>query len=126
MNPIKEREQRGLEIAALLPIKRNGETFIVPSQTNGKTYKVDATPDESHCNCPDFEKRQEKCKHIFAVECVIRREESYHHDGERRNHCHESRNRQVAIQADVARVQQRSGQRKDSVPVPALRTLFGH
>jgi len=76
MNPIKEREQKGLEIAALLPIKRTGETYIVPSQTNGNKYKVDATPHESHCNCPDFEKRQQKCKHIYAVECVIRREES--------------------------------------------------
>jgi transposase len=75
MNPIKEREQKGLEIAALLPIKRTGETYIVPSQTNGNKYKVDATPYAPHCDCPDFQSRQQKCKHIYAVEYVIQREE---------------------------------------------------
>ena len=76
MNPTKEREQKGLEIAALLPIKRAGETYIVPSQSNGNKYKVDANPYDLHCDCLDFTKRQQKCKHIYAVECVIRREES--------------------------------------------------
>ncbi|MEK6408528.1 MAG: hypothetical protein AABN34_16495 [Acidobacteriota bacterium] len=32
MNPIKEREKKGLEIAALLPIEQTGETYIVPSR----------------------------------------------------------------------------------------------
>jgi hypothetical protein len=74
MNPIKEREQKGLEIAALLPIEQTGETYIVPSQTNGNKYQVDARSIAPHCNCPDFGARQQKCKHIYAVEYVIQRE----------------------------------------------------
>lgn len=72
---METREQRGLQIAALLPIKRSGETYIVPSQSNGNSYKVDADPNAAQCECPDFKSRQKKCKHIFAVECVIQREE---------------------------------------------------
>jgi DDE family transposase/SWIM zinc finger len=74
MNPKKEREQKGLEIAALLPIEQTGETYVVPSQTNGNKYQVDARPIAPHCNCPDFGARQQKCKHIYAVEYVIQRE----------------------------------------------------
>jgi transposase len=49
----------------------------VPSQSGYKPfYTVDANPDAPHCDCPDFEKRGERCKHIFAVEIVIERESS--------------------------------------------------
>src|SRR5215813_7759109 len=75
MNPRKEREQKGLEIAALLPIKREGETYLVPSQSGSGQYQVDPTFFAPHCTCPDFESRREKCKHIFAVEYTIQREE---------------------------------------------------
>ena len=30
---------------------------------------------EPFCSCPDFEKRQQPCKHIYAVEIIIQREE---------------------------------------------------
>jgi transposase len=76
MNPEREREQRGLEIAALLPIQYNGETYTVPSQSNGNKYQVDANPQAIHCDCPDFGARGRKCKHVYAVEFVIRRERS--------------------------------------------------
>src|SRR5258708_1913824 len=62
------REQKALEIAALLPIKRTGKTYIVPSQSGNGKYKVDASPKAPHCNCLDFEARQLRCKHILAVE----------------------------------------------------------
>jgi len=73
-NKMDDRQQRGLEIAALLPIKRSGEMYIVPSQRGKGKYQVDANPQTPHCNCPDFELRQSKCKHIFAVEFTVRRE----------------------------------------------------
>lgn len=67
------REQRGLEIAAVAKIVKTGDTYIVPSQAGANRYVVQ--PGETpKCTCPDFELRGVKCKHIFAVECVIKRE----------------------------------------------------
>src|SRR4029079_11518094 len=43
---------------------------------NGDSYKVDNTnPDWPTCTCPDFELRRIHCKHIYAVEIVIKREQ---------------------------------------------------
>jgi hypothetical protein len=78
------REQRGLEIAAKAKLQRSGDRWFVPSQSGNKGdyshYTV--TPDVSnpHCNCPDHETRNVKCKHIFAVEFTIQRE--YTTDGQ--------------------------------------------
>lgn len=67
------REQKGLVLAATKKIKRNGNVWLVPSQTDdGTRYNVN--PDEQKCTCPDHEVRQVKCKHLFAVEFTIRRE----------------------------------------------------
>ena len=70
------REQKALEIAAKSKLTRNGDTWLVPSQAGPKKYTVDPNPQEPHCTCPDFEARQLRCKHIFAVEYTIRREET--------------------------------------------------
>src|SRR5688572_15148656 len=78
------REQKGLEIAAKAKLQRSGERWFVPSQSgrgmNDRYYIV--TPDISnpHCNCPDYEFRKLRCKHIFAVEFTIQRE--YTDDGQ--------------------------------------------
>jgi len=70
------REKRGLEIAALTPIKKAKSGFVVPSQTTrGVAYMVNLDGDYPTCNCPDYEGRMEKCKHIWAVEFSIRREQ---------------------------------------------------
>lgn len=74
------REQKALEIAAKSKLTRKGDTWLVPSQAGPKRYTVDPNPQEPHCNCPDFEARQLRCKHIFAVEYTIQRE--YSDDGE--------------------------------------------
>jgi transposase len=67
------RQQKGLEIAATMTLeKRNDGTWSVPSQSFNGRYAVDV--DAKHCTCPDFEERQQPCKHVFAVEYVIRRE----------------------------------------------------
>jgi transposase len=65
------RQERGLEIASLLKITRDGDTWIVPSQSGNGRYRVRLTPDAT-CTCPDFEKRCGRCKHIFAAEEAAR------------------------------------------------------
>lgn len=70
------REQKALEIAAKSKLTRKGDTWLVPSQAGPKKYTVDPNPQEPHCTCPDFEARQLRCKHIFAVEYTIQREQT--------------------------------------------------
>jgi transposase len=70
------REQRGLEIAAKSKLQKSGDRWFVPSQSGqrGTYYTVKPDPANPQCSCPDFECRQLRCKHIFAVEYVIQRE----------------------------------------------------
>jgi transposase len=70
------REQRGLTIAALCKIHRKGGVWIVPSQNGATKYTVCPDEENPHCTCPDHETRGCKCKHIYAVEFVLKREES--------------------------------------------------
>lgn len=66
------REQKGRDIAQRFHIARQGNLYLVPSQSGSGKYKVDA--EAGRCSCPDFEIRQAKCKHLYAVEIRIRRE----------------------------------------------------
>ncbi|MDX6696209.1 MAG: hypothetical protein QOF02_3812 [Blastocatellia bacterium] len=66
------REEKGRDIAQRFNITRQGNLYLVPSQSGSGKYKVDA--EAQRCSCPDFEIRQAKCKHIYAVETTIRRE----------------------------------------------------
>ncbi|MDQ6787784.1 MAG: transposase [Acidobacteriota bacterium] len=61
------RELRGLDIANRYTIKQENGMWFIPS-TSGKStrYKVDLKSQK--CDCPDFEIRRQKCKHIFAAE----------------------------------------------------------
>ena len=68
------RRQRGLAIAALVTIKKNKLGYAVPSQSGSGTYVVNVD-DDPFCTCPDFEKRQQPCKHIYSVQFLIQREE---------------------------------------------------
>jgi transposase len=70
------REQKGLEIAATKKVARKGDSWIVPSTSSNSKYKVRLHPTSPHCTCPDFEQRSVKCKHIFAVEYTLQREQS--------------------------------------------------
>ncbi len=68
------RQQRGLVIAATAKLVQKGKVWLVPSQTgSGKKYTVSPDPECPYCSCPDHEDGH-KCKHIYAVETVIRRE----------------------------------------------------
>ena len=67
------RRQRGLAIAALVPIKRNRLGYQIPSQSGNGSYVVNLD-DAPFCSCPDFEKRQEPCKHVYATSYALQRE----------------------------------------------------
>jgi len=66
------REEKGRDIAQRFNITRQGNLYLVPSQSGRGKYKVDA--EAQRCSCLDFEIRHAKCKHIYAVETTIRRE----------------------------------------------------
>jgi hypothetical protein len=66
------RQQRGMQIAATTKLLRKGSAWIVPSQSGNGRYTVVPDEREPHCSCPDHESHGFKCKHIFAVEYVIR------------------------------------------------------
>ena len=68
------REEKGLVIAATSKIEQNRLGWKVPSQSGNGTYVVNLDHDHPFCTCPDFEKRQQPCKHIHAVEFVAQRE----------------------------------------------------
>lgn len=76
-----QREARGRMIAAGGKIKRTGGLYVVPSQTEGKTYAVDYEAEDPSCNCPDFEQRGGKCKHMHAIDFYIIEQATRRTDG---------------------------------------------
>src|SRR5688500_14955311 len=71
------RQERGLVIAATARLdKRGSGLWWVPSQSGNGRYTVDPRSERPTCDCPDFELRGQKCKHIYAVEYVGKREEN--------------------------------------------------
>jgi transposase len=78
LTPDEIRRQRGLAIAELSNVRPEGKDnrYRVPSQTGMGHYLVcidrKKGPDW-RCDCHDFEKRGEPCKHIHAVKIVIER-----------------------------------------------------
>ena len=79
-NQLSEREQKALAIATHTKLVRKGDLWLVPSQSGPKKYTVNADPESPRCDCPDFEARQLRCKHIYAVEITLKRE--YTNDGQ--------------------------------------------
>lgn len=74
---MEERELKALEIAAKSKLVRQGSEWLVPSQsTRGARYTVNPDPNDLQCSCPDFECRKLRCKHIFAVEYTLEREQT--------------------------------------------------
>lgn len=68
------KEQKGLLIAKEGSIKKlNDKTWRVRSQTRtNKEYTIKLTPDGPMCSCPDWEKYENKCKHIYAMDYLAR------------------------------------------------------
>jgi transposase len=77
---VEVRKQRGLEIAALCRIfqTKNGDWYV-PSQSQKKMQYRVLIGEKPWCSCPDHEERGCKCKHMYAVEYAIQREQ--HADG---------------------------------------------
>jgi hypothetical protein len=72
---LSEREQKAVAIATHTNLVRKpNNTWIVPSQSGAKTYTVNPDPESPFCDCPDFEYRRARCKHVLAVEIVLKRE----------------------------------------------------
>ncbi len=70
---MEAREERGAQIAKAGCVKaRTDHLWVVPSQTGPGSWVVDLSygDDKVTCTCPDFEKRNLPCKHIFAVELL--------------------------------------------------------
>ncbi|MGA3354564.1 MAG: SWIM zinc finger family protein [Acidimicrobiales bacterium] len=85
------RELKGMQIAATMPVRRDAKGWIVPSQSGPGTYRVSPHPTTTYkvaqgivpppsgvqpwaCTCPDFELRGLPCKHVIAIEYVVRRQ----------------------------------------------------
>lgn len=69
---MEARQAKGLEIAANSQITREGNIYLVPSQTSSKKYYVNLFIQT--CTCLDYDKNGLKCKHLFAVENMLLRE----------------------------------------------------
>ena len=61
-------------IAAIAPIRRDKDGFRSLSQSGTGSYSV-VVDEEMFCECPDFQDRWKMCKHIYAVQVVLQREE---------------------------------------------------
>lgn len=69
------RQLKGRDLAGRLKIERKDHHWLVPSQSGNGAYVVDVERVPPYCSCPDYELRGVKCKHIYAVEYVIRHEQ---------------------------------------------------
>jgi transposase len=69
---MEARKIRGLEIAANCEITREGNVWIVPSQSSSKKYTVNLFLQT--CTCLDFDSHRLKCKHIHAAEAQLAKE----------------------------------------------------
>jgi transposase/predicted nucleic acid-binding Zn finger protein len=76
MNDQEVREQRGIQLAAFCKIERKGHVWMVPAQSKVGKYIVSPSAENPVCSCPDFEKRGQPCKHVFAVRIVEKREQN--------------------------------------------------
>lgn len=71
---LSERQQKAIAIAAHTELVCKGGLWLVPSQSGPNKYRVNPDPESPRCDCPDFEARQLRCKHIYAVEITLQRE----------------------------------------------------
>src|SRR5271165_7262205 len=74
------RQLRGIELAETRTIRKHDGWWWVPSQAGKRLYRVQLTSKFATCECPDFEKRGEACKHIVAA-CVMQIKQEQNADG---------------------------------------------
>lgn len=70
------RKIRGQKLAATVSIQKKGKSWIVPSQSGKRSYRVELKDTVFCCTCPDYELRELNCIHIHAVICARKREET--------------------------------------------------
>lgn len=71
----KRRAERGIIIAAMCKLTRREDgIWLVPSSSGKGHYESD--PAHGTCTCPDFKEWGYKCKHQYAVDITIRREQN--------------------------------------------------
>jgi transposase len=68
------RKQRGAQIAKEGRVILRGHKWIVPSQNTTKKYEVKLLMNKQTCSCLDYQLRERKYKHIFAVEMTVERQ----------------------------------------------------
>lgn len=68
------REEKAIELADRGRVVKRPNGWLVYSLSSGEKYFVTVLP--LSCSCPDFELRQEPCKHILAVQITLAREVS--------------------------------------------------
>jgi len=78
---VSDRAIKGYAIISKgdIPQIVNEEMFLVPSQNSNKKYRVILRKSWS-CDCPDFKFRKVKCKHIYAVEFLLKMREKVNSD----------------------------------------------
>ena len=68
------RKLKGEQLAKTVQIQKKGlDRWIVPSQTGSGAYTVNRDGENYKCSCPDFQMRNQTCKHIYAVEIKVLR-----------------------------------------------------
>ncbi len=66
------RRIKGQQIAQTCQIQKKDEyNWIVPSQSGRSSYRVSHYGKDFKCNCPDYELRQQPCKHVYAVMEIV-------------------------------------------------------
>jgi transposase len=66
------RQNKGLAIVAQSEITREGNIWLVPSQSSSKVYKTDLFLHTY--TCADYLESNETCKHLYAVEYLLKHE----------------------------------------------------
>jgi hypothetical protein len=61
------RQQKAQELAGRARIEFVDGCYLIPSQSHGGTYTVLLDGSTAVCECPDYELREEDCKHILAA-----------------------------------------------------------
>jgi transposase len=74
------RQVRGMELAETRTIRKRDGWWWVPSQTGSRLYRVQLSKKFATCECADFERRGQACKHIVAA-CVMQIKQEQNADG---------------------------------------------
>lgn len=78
METIDMRKVKGQYIADSGRVVKTNHGWKVPSQSGHGAYIVHMNYPNPSCTCPDHETRKKPCKHIIAVEIILKKETDKH------------------------------------------------